>query len=164
MTAATAVKVLIATVIGDGDDGSGDGTGGYSHHSGGDDEYFNLDAPHKNAIFIKIFRTLRTGARFFDEETTKFRGCSAQEHDFIQNFQDAPHGSAISSSDFSGCSAQEHDFLQNFLDAPQGSCSARECGFLQNFQDAPHGSAIFPSTKTTLSRAFWYRIGIGSIP
>ena len=35
------------------------------------------DAPHGSAIFLKIFRILRTGARF------------------SQNFQDAPHGSAI---------------------------------------------------------------------
>ena len=35
------------------------------------------DAPHGSAIFLKILKTLSTGARF------------------SQNFQDAPHGSAI---------------------------------------------------------------------
>ena len=98
------------------------------------------DAPHGSAISFKLFRMLRTGARF----PSKFSGCSPRRRDFLQNFEDAPHGSAISfeifrmlrtgarfSSKFSGRSARERDFLQN---------------------------------KTTLSGAFWYRIGIGSIP
>ena len=71
-------------------------------------------------MFFSIFRMLRTGARF----SSKFSGCSAREHDFernndeilrmlrteldfLQNFQDAPHGSTM--------------FHQNFEDAPHGS-------------------------------------------
>ena len=67
---------------------------------------------------------------------TQFSGCSARQHDFLQNFEDAPHGSAIFfeilrmlrtgvrfSSKSSGCSAWEHDFLQmsNEEDEPQRS-------------------------------------------
>ena len=48
------------------------------------------DAPQGSAILFEIFRMLRTGARQF----SKFSGCSAQERDFIENFQ-AEHGSAI---------------------------------------------------------------------
>ena len=49
------------------------------------------DAPHGSAIFLKIFRKLRTGARFSSE----FSRRSARERDFSQNFQDGPHGCAI---------------------------------------------------------------------
>ena len=93
----------------------------------------------------EIFRMLRTGARF----SLKFSGCSARDGDFLQNFQDAPHGKAVFfkisrtlrtgarfSSKFSGCSAQERDF-QNFRTL------RKERDFLQTFQDARHGSAIF---------------------
>ena len=36
------------------------------------------NASHGSAIFFKIFRMLRTGARF----SSKFSGCSARERDF----------------------------------------------------------------------------------
>ena len=79
---------------------------------------------------MKIFRTFRAGARF----SSKFSRRWARERNFIQNFQDAPHGSAIFIeilkmlrtrarffSNFSGRSARERDFSQRFQDAPHGS-------------------------------------------
>ena len=107
------------------------------------------DAPHGSAIL--------------NEESMKFRGCSARERDFRQNFQDAPHRNAILSErtmKFCGCSARERDFLQNFQDAPHRSAfffkiyrmlrtgarfssKSTGCSALQKKQDAPHGSAIF---------------------
>ena len=49
------------------------------------------DAPRGSAVFFNIFEMLRTGARFNSE----FSGRSARLRDFLQNFQDAPHGNAI---------------------------------------------------------------------
>ena len=64
------------------------------------------DAPHESAITVKIFRTpcarerdfepkndeisrmLRTGPRFPPD----FSESSAREREFLQNFQDGPHG------------------------------------------------------------------------
>ena len=74
----------------------------------------------------EVLRMLRTRARF----SSKFSGCPARKRDFEpnkrENFENAPHGSAIFfqifrmlrtgarfSSKFSGCSAREDDFLQN---------------------------------------------------
>ena len=66
-----------------------------------------------------------------------------------QNFQDAPHGSAIfvkiktlrtgaqCCSKFSGCSARERDFNRNFEDAPLESAIV-----LKNFKTLRTGSAI----------------------
>ena len=45
----------------------------------------------RTQLFINIFETLRTGARF----SSKFSIRSAQERDFDQNIQDAPHENAI---------------------------------------------------------------------
>ena len=54
---------------------------------------FNFqDASHGCAICFKIFRMLRARARF----SFKFSGCSARERDFLQKFQDAPHGRTCS--------------------------------------------------------------------
>ena len=93
-----------------------------------------LEAPHRSTMHVKIFRTLRTGARF----SYKFSRCSARERDFVQNFQDAPHGSTIFIfikifktlrtgarffSKFSRRSARERDFSQDFHDAPHGSAA-----------------------------------------
>ena len=79
-----------------------------------------------------MFRVSRAGSRF----SSKFRGCSAWERNFVQNFQGAPHGStffffffffrmlrtgARFSSKFSACSARERDFRQNFPAASHGS-------------------------------------------
>ena len=49
------------------------------------------DSPHGSAFFLRIFRMLRTVARFSSE----FSGCSPRERVFLQDFEDAPHGSAI---------------------------------------------------------------------
>ena len=52
-------------------------------------------------IFFKILRMLRTGARFdskfsaYSRFSSKFTGRTARERDFLQQFDDAPHGSAI---------------------------------------------------------------------
>ena len=104
------------------------------------------DAPHGSVMCVKIFRTLRTGARFFK----KFSRPSARERDFSQNI--------------SGHSSRERDFSQNFHEAPHGNAiflkifmklhtgtrfstkfsrrSAWERDFSQSFQNALHGSAI----------------------
>ena len=42
------------------------------------------DVPHGNAILLKIFRMLRTGAQF----VTKFSGCSARVRDFLENLDE----------------------------------------------------------------------------
>ena len=63
---------------------------------------------------------LRAGAQF----SSIFSGCFAQERDFLQNFEDAPHGSAI--------------FIKIF----RMLCTGARF-FFQNVEDAPHRSAIF---------------------
>ena len=84
----------------------------------------------------------------------------AQDGDFHQTFQDAPHRSSILNErtmKFSGCSARECDFERKndemFRGGQFSGCSAGSAIFLQifrrlreralhqNFQDAPHGSA-----------------------
>ena len=70
------------------------------------------------------------GARFYQE----FSGPSVQESAFIQNLQDAPHGSAIFFFKIFRTFGRTMKFR---------GCSAREGDVLQNFQDAPHGGAIF---------------------
>ena len=81
------------------------------------------DAPHRNAIIVKIVRMLRTGGR------------SARERDFHLHFQDAPHGSAM----FVHGSAI---FLKIFETLRTGVrfFSKFSAWVSQNFQDAPHGS------------------------
>ena len=76
---------------------------------------------------------LRMVAGFF---FSKFSGCSAQERDLPQKFQDAPHGISIFFQIFRmlRTGAQSSSKLLGW--------SARECDFLQNFQDAPHDSTI----------------------
>ena len=49
------------------------------------------DAPHGDAIFLKIFRTLHTRPRFVMKKQQNLK----KERDFPQNFQNASHGSAI---------------------------------------------------------------------
>ena len=49
---------------------------------------FQDASSHGCAICFKIFRMLRTRARF----SYKFSGCSARERNFLQEIQDAPHG------------------------------------------------------------------------
>ena len=71
---------------------------------------------------------LRTGAQFY----SKFSGCSAQEGDF---------GRTTITMKFQGCSARKRNFIQNFQDASHGSAILDEKRL--NFEDAPHGSAIF---------------------
>ena len=106
------------------------------------------DAPRGSAIFFKIFRMLRAGARFSSEFSgcstgaqfsSKFSVCSARERGFEQKNEIVRtlRTGAQFSSKFSRCSARERHFLQNFQDVRTGA------PFLQNFQDAPHGSAIF---------------------
>ena len=58
-------------------------------------------------------------------------------HDFLQNFQDAPHGRAILFKIFSMLRVGAR-FSSKFTGR-----TARERDFLQKFEDAPHGSAIF---------------------
>ena len=97
-------------------------------------------------------RMLRAGARF----SSKFSGCPAQERD---------------SSRFSGCSARERDFLQNFQDAPHRSAIFfkifRMLGtgarFSSRFSGRSARERDFRQNKTTLSVAFWYRIGIETL-
>ena len=148
------------------------------------------DAPHGNADFDEEatkfcgrsardcnshqnFQDAPHGRAILNEKTMKFSGCSARERDCLQNFLDAPHGGAISFQIFrifrtgarflsklSGCSA-ENTFPSKF-----SGCSAREHLFCSN-ENSPQGSTILFRTwtkKTTLSGAFWYRIGMGSIP
>ena len=43
------------------------------------------------------FEDAPQGSAIFDEETTKFSGCSARERDVLQNFQDARTGARFSS-------------------------------------------------------------------
>ena len=98
------------------------------------------------------------GARFFQN----FWGCSARERDFFkmlrmlrtfQNFEDAPHGSAIFSK-FRGCSARERNFFKSMrmlrtgvrFSSKFGGCVARERDLRQK--------------RTILNGSVWYRIGI----
>ena len=122
---------------------------------------------HAGPNFLQSFQDAPHGNADFDEETTKFCGCSARECNFHQNFQDAPHGRAILNekmTKFSGCSARDRNCLQNFLDAPHGGAISFQIfrilrrraisfkifrvlrtgtQFRPNFQAAPHRSFFF---------------------
>ena len=85
----------------------------------------------------------RTGARF----SSNFSKCSARERDFLENFQDAPHGSAIFFEIFrmlrTGarfCSIWTKIDQRNFEDVSSESAIFEDKH--QNDQNAPHGSEI----------------------
>ena len=80
------------------------------------------DAPHGSTIFIKILRTLRTGARF----SSTFSGRSARERDFERK-NDEIFRMLRAGARFSSNFARERDF---------------EPTIDKNFEDAPHGSTI----------------------
>ena len=112
------------------------------------------DAPHGSVMCVKIFRTLRTGARFF----SKFSRPSARERDFSQNI--------------SRHSARERDFSQNVHEAPHGNAifvkifktlrmGAR---FFSKFSERSAQERDFGQKRTILSGSVWYRIGIELIP
>ena len=118
--------------------------------------------------FHQFFRMLCVGARFLMKKLRNFEG--ALHGSFHQKFQD-PRGNAIFvkifrtlcagarfSSKNSGCSARGGRFSSKF-----SRCSARERNFLQILRMLRTGARFFQN-KTTLSGAFWYRVGIGSIP
>ena len=91
------------------------------------------NALHWSAI---LFRMLRTGAQFYE----RFSTCSAREGNFMKDFQNAPHGSAILK--------EEMDRILRMLctggqfSSRISGCSARKRDFLEDFQHAPHASAI----------------------
>ena len=121
------------------------------------------------ARFPQFFRMLCVGARFLMKKLRNFEGAlHGSFHD--QKFQD-PCGNAVFvkifrmlcagarfSSKNSGCSARGARFSAKF-----SRCSAREGNFLQILRMLRTGARFFQN-KTTLSGAFWYRVGIGSIP
>ena len=89
-----------------------------------------------------------------EQTSTRCSESSAQERDAHENFQNAPHGSAIFVKNFGSAILFKifRTLRTGARDALHGSAiffpkfsgrSARERDFSQNFQDAPHGSAIF---------------------
>ena len=82
-----------------------------------------------SAIFFKNLRMLRTGARF----SSKLRGCSAWERDFLRIFENAPHASVI--------------FVKI------GRMLRMGAGFFSKIKDAPDRSAIlFPLGRRQIDK------------
>ena len=103
-------------------------------------------APHGSAIFLKIFRMLRTGARFY----STFSGCSARERDFERRSRESyteaiPERSALLSQEATSSEVHRDSF---------SIATSSTSSFIndQNFPNAPHGSAILQAMKTIKTR------------